>query len=200
MRIYEYAKNKNISSKDVIDKLKSMNIEVSNHMTVINEATIQKLDNAYAPKTEVKKQPNTTQPESNKQKQAAPKQQGSKMTKFDSKSNSTKAPHQQDNRQKQTTMSTSGQKSNSNQAKPQNSPNNQAASNQQRPVSQTKPVNSHKINERQRDNDLMDDEKLVVAKPTKPVHKAGDSKKQVQQTQSKENKAFNKNKKQKGDK
>lgn len=35
MRIYEYAKEKNTTSKEVINKLKNMGIEVTNHMSVI---------------------------------------------------------------------------------------------------------------------------------------------------------------------
>ncbi|UAC49416.1 translation initiation factor IF-2 [Bacillus aquiflavi] len=52
MRVYEYAKKQNISSKDVIAKLKEMNIEVSNHMTTIDNETIQKLDGFYHKKNE----------------------------------------------------------------------------------------------------------------------------------------------------
>ncbi|MFB6466682.1 translation initiation factor IF-2 [Cytobacillus sp. Hz8] len=47
MRVYEFAKKKNVSSKDVIAKLKSMNVEVSNHMTTIEEDTIEKLESLY---------------------------------------------------------------------------------------------------------------------------------------------------------
>ena len=43
MRVYEYAKKKNISSKEVITKLKEMNIEVSNHMATIEDEAIVKL-------------------------------------------------------------------------------------------------------------------------------------------------------------
>lgn len=43
MRIYEYAKEHNTTSKDVIEKLKSMNIKVSNHMSVIDDSTVEKL-------------------------------------------------------------------------------------------------------------------------------------------------------------
>ncbi|MDP4156950.1 MAG: translation initiation factor IF-2 N-terminal domain-containing protein, partial [Bacillota bacterium] len=46
-RVYEYAKKFNISSKDVITKLKEMNVEVSNHMATIEEAEIAKLDAIY---------------------------------------------------------------------------------------------------------------------------------------------------------
>lgn len=47
LRVYEYAKKNNVSSKDVISKLKEMNIEVSNHMTTIEADTIKKLDRLY---------------------------------------------------------------------------------------------------------------------------------------------------------
>ncbi|MDQ0198602.1 translation initiation factor IF-2 [Neobacillus ginsengisoli] len=64
IRVYEYAKKHNISSKDVITKLKEMNIEVSNHMATIEDADIVKLDATYN-----KKEDNT------QQKQAKPQQQ-----------------------------------------------------------------------------------------------------------------------------
>ncbi|WP_026585493.1 translation initiation factor IF-2 [Bacillus sp. J33] len=48
MRVYEYAKKHNISSKDVITKLKDMKIEVSNHMTMIEPAAVQKLDGIFS--------------------------------------------------------------------------------------------------------------------------------------------------------
>ncbi|MGA9289989.1 MAG: translation initiation factor IF-2 [Anaerobacillus sp.] len=45
MRIHEYAKEHNTTSKDVIEKLKSMDITVNNHMSVIDDQTIDKLKN-----------------------------------------------------------------------------------------------------------------------------------------------------------
>lgn len=42
-RVYEYAKKHNLSSKDVIIKLKEMNIEVSNHMTAMEDETVKSL-------------------------------------------------------------------------------------------------------------------------------------------------------------
>ncbi|MGC4375675.1 translation initiation factor IF-2 [Fictibacillus sp. Mic-4] len=47
MRVYEYAKQKNVQSKDIIDKLKKINVNVSNHMSMIDEEAIQKLNDAY---------------------------------------------------------------------------------------------------------------------------------------------------------
>ncbi|GKU82514.1 translation initiation factor IF-2 [Niallia sp. NCCP-28] len=47
MRVYEYAKKFNISSKDVITQLKDMNVEVSNHMTTLEEDAVKQLDKVY---------------------------------------------------------------------------------------------------------------------------------------------------------
>ena len=65
MRVYEYAKKKNISSKEVINKLKDMNIEVSNHMTMIEEDAVVKLDGIYN-KKEAKKADSQKSPETDK--------------------------------------------------------------------------------------------------------------------------------------
>lgn len=54
IRVYEYAKKHNVSSKDIITKLKDMNIEVSNHMATIEDDTIKKLEDIYNPKKEQK--------------------------------------------------------------------------------------------------------------------------------------------------
>jgi translation initiation factor IF-2 len=47
IRVYEYAKKHNISSKEIINKLKEMNIEVSNHMATIEDADVIKLDATF---------------------------------------------------------------------------------------------------------------------------------------------------------
>ncbi|WHY02377.1 translation initiation factor IF-2 [Neobacillus sp. DY30] len=65
IRVYEYAKKHNISSKDVITKLKEMNIEVSNHMATIEDAAVVKLDATY----------NKSENKPQQQKQARPQQQ-----------------------------------------------------------------------------------------------------------------------------
>ncbi|WP_227395502.1 translation initiation factor IF-2 [Jeotgalibacillus aurantiacus] len=51
VRVHEYAKKQNVSSKDVIDKLKTMNIEVKNHMATLENDVITKLDQSYNGKT-----------------------------------------------------------------------------------------------------------------------------------------------------
>jgi len=68
-RVYEYAKKHNLSSKDVIIKLKEMNIEVSNHMTAMEDETVKKLDAVYNKKEE-KPQQQSQQKASQGQKQA----------------------------------------------------------------------------------------------------------------------------------
>jgi translation initiation factor IF-2 len=61
MRVYEYAKKFNLSSKEVIVKLKEMNIEVSNHMTTIEDDAVNKLDSIYQNKANNKPQNNQQQ-------------------------------------------------------------------------------------------------------------------------------------------
>jgi translation initiation factor IF-2 len=56
IRVYEYAKKHNISSKEIITKLKEMNIEVSNHMATIEDSEVKKLDATFN-----KKESNTEQ-------------------------------------------------------------------------------------------------------------------------------------------
>ncbi|GHH96563.1 translation initiation factor IF-2 [Neobacillus kokaensis] len=47
LRVYEYAKKHNLSSKEIITKLKEMDIEVTNHMATLEDSDIKKLDAAY---------------------------------------------------------------------------------------------------------------------------------------------------------
>ncbi|WP_059170150.1 translation initiation factor IF-2 [Bacillus sp. FJAT-27445] len=51
-RVYEYAKKYNVSSKDIIAKLKDMNVEVSNHMATIEKDAFSKLEAIYNKKDE----------------------------------------------------------------------------------------------------------------------------------------------------
>lgn len=74
-RVYEYAKKHNLSSKDVIIKLKEMNIEVSNHMTAMEDETVKKLDAVYNKKEEKQQ---TQQKASQGQNQAQNRNQGQK--------------------------------------------------------------------------------------------------------------------------
>ncbi|MFD1018226.1 translation initiation factor IF-2 [Thalassobacillus hwangdonensis] len=47
MRVYEYAKNNQLTSKQVINKLGEMRVEVSNHMSTISDDTKTKLDREF---------------------------------------------------------------------------------------------------------------------------------------------------------
>ncbi|KIL47758.1 translation initiation factor IF-2 [Jeotgalibacillus campisalis] len=87
IRVYEYAKKQNVTSKEVIDLLKTMNIEVKNHMATLEGEAITKLDASYnkgnstAPKQETKsvKPENKSQnrPQNSGQNQGAKAAQGS---------------------------------------------------------------------------------------------------------------------------
>ena len=39
-RIYEYAKELNVKSKEIIDELKKMDVEVSNHMQALEDTKL----------------------------------------------------------------------------------------------------------------------------------------------------------------
>jgi translation initiation factor IF-2 len=84
VRVYEYAKKHNISSKDVITKLKEMNIEVSNHMATLEDADIVKLDATYNKKVD-----------STQQKQVKPQQQQNRQNQRPSVPNQGKKPQVQ---------------------------------------------------------------------------------------------------------
>ena len=82
MRVYEYAKKYNISSKEIIAKLKEMNIEVSNHMATIEDDAVKKLDSIYKKKENNKlRQAIQQQRYSQKQQQSAQTQGQSKCLK-----------------------------------------------------------------------------------------------------------------------
>ncbi|WP_047984843.1 translation initiation factor IF-2 [Ornithinibacillus californiensis] len=80
MRVYEYAKQQNITSKDVINYLKENNIEVSNHMSTIEGDTIKKLDNKFAKKqSNNNTSTNKQSPEKNGNQQATKKEKGTNL-------------------------------------------------------------------------------------------------------------------------
>ncbi|EPY5017201.1 translation initiation factor IF-2 [Listeria monocytogenes] len=74
VRVYEYAKEHQVSSKKVIEALKDLGIEVANHMSTINENALRQLDNAVdgtnkkaeAPKKETTSNENGNSKEPNK--------------------------------------------------------------------------------------------------------------------------------------
>ncbi|MFY0542744.1 translation initiation factor IF-2 [Brevibacillus sp. H7] len=47
-RVYEYAKQHNMSSKEILNLLKRLNIEVANHMSIMDEDMIQKIEQHMA--------------------------------------------------------------------------------------------------------------------------------------------------------
>ncbi|MED4582100.1 translation initiation factor IF-2 [Brevibacillus choshinensis] len=47
-RVYEYAKQHNMSSKEILNLLKRLNIEVANHMSIMEEGSIKKIEDHMA--------------------------------------------------------------------------------------------------------------------------------------------------------
>ncbi|RKQ37522.1 translation initiation factor IF-2 [Oceanobacillus halophilus] len=54
MRVYEYAKQNNTTSKDVINYLNEINVEVSNHMSTISKDTVEALNKKFNAKANKK--------------------------------------------------------------------------------------------------------------------------------------------------
>lgn len=80
MRVYEVAKKMNVSSKEVIAKLKDLGIDVTNHMSVLESSQVTQVEKAFKSnksedKKEVKKEVKTNQP---KQKKQRPNQRDNK--------------------------------------------------------------------------------------------------------------------------
>lgn len=68
MRVYEYAQEKNMTSKEVLNYLNELNIDISSHMATITPETIAKLDKKFdQPKAEEKQESTSSQQEEKKQ-------------------------------------------------------------------------------------------------------------------------------------
>ncbi|MED1864192.1 translation initiation factor IF-2 [Fictibacillus nanhaiensis] len=111
IRVYEYAKQKNVQSKDIIEKLKTMDVHVANHMSMIDQAALKKLDEAYRPKT------NKDQPKATNQNQLPKSDVKHSNPGNDTKSNKKEV-------QKESNMKIKKENNNSSQAKGQKSTNN----------------------------------------------------------------------------
>src|SRR5690625_1022536 len=81
MRVYEYAKEKNLTSREVLSKLQEAGIDITNHMSVIDEKMIQQIEgnNKEQSKEEPKKEKKQEKKKaSKKQKANKPKQKNKK--------------------------------------------------------------------------------------------------------------------------
>ncbi|MBC1765827.1 translation initiation factor IF-2 [Listeria seeligeri] len=118
VRVYEYAKEHQVSSKKVIEALKDLGIEVANHMSTINENALRQLDKAVDgtnKKAEAPKKETTSNENGNSKGPNKPN-----MTNSNEKSNKPNKPAGQ-NTKPATTNKSQGAKSASN--KPANTSN-----------------------------------------------------------------------------
>ncbi|NIK10831.1 translation initiation factor IF-2 [Alkalibacillus almallahensis] len=143
MRVYEYAKQQNVSSKEVINKLKELDVEISNHMSTITDNTIRQLDEIYQPE-----QAQTTSKDSQKEE---PKQQT----------------QQQSQQPKQDNKSSNKQNQNSNQQQNQNQSQNQNSKQQNQNQSQNKQQNKQQNKSNQSQNQNKQNNKKNNAKKQK---------------------------------
>src|SRR5699024_10501728 len=94
-RVYEYAKQNNLSSKAVIQHLKEMDIEVANHMSTITDATKGQLDEKIKPSKKNEPKQNT-----GKQKQQSSEPyKGQKETNKDGNKRKSQKPSNKDHKE-----------------------------------------------------------------------------------------------------
>jgi len=77
MRVYEYAQQNNLTSREVLDELEKLQIDITNHMSMISTEISEKLDQSFAPAKGETKKKQTKQKSSPKKKQG----KGSKQSK-----------------------------------------------------------------------------------------------------------------------
>ncbi|WP_079529885.1 translation initiation factor IF-2 [Halobacillus hunanensis] len=87
MRVYEYAKANELSSKQVIDKLKEMKVEVSNHMSMVEDDVKGKLDHAFGKGQQKESKPVSNKPNNNNKKNQKPNQNRDQRNNKKSKNN-----------------------------------------------------------------------------------------------------------------
>ena len=135
-RIYEYAKELNLKSKEIIDELKSMNFEVSNHMQALEEEQIKALDKKF--KASQAKDTNKQNTQNNHQK-SNNKQNSNDKEKQQSKNNSKPTKKkEQNNKGKQQNKNNKTNKNQKNNKNKKNNKNNKP----QNEVAETKEMPS----------------------------------------------------------
>ena len=135
-RIYEYAKELNLKSKEIIDELKSMNVEVSNHMQALEEEQIKALDKKF--KASQAKDTNKQNTQNNHQK-SNNKQNSNDKEKQQSKNNSKPTKKkEQNNKGKQQNKNNKTNKKQKNNKNKKNNKNNKP----QNEVAETKEMPS----------------------------------------------------------
>lgn len=141
IRVYEYAKQKNVQSKDIIEKLKTMDVHVANHMSTIDQAALKKLDEAYRPKA------NKDQTKPSNQNQLPKTDMKKSNSGNDTKSNKKEV-------QKESNMKIKKENNNSSQSKGPKSTNTNSQSNQNNKNSnnQSKNNNQNKNNNNRNQN------------------------------------------------
>ncbi|QDQ01774.1 translation initiation factor IF-2 [Lysinibacillus fusiformis] len=140
IRVHEYAKQVNKSSKEVIEALSKLNVSVTNHMSMLENDTVTKLNQSFKPASEKKqaKQPTTQNASQRSQangqqkpQQSVKKQEGQKQQSATSKprTNNQQQSHQNQNSSNEKSKNTKG---NQNRNMTQNNNNNNNNNNNRR--------------------------------------------------------------------
>ncbi|QWC24513.1 translation initiation factor IF-2 [Bacillus haikouensis] len=164
-RVYEYAKKYNVSSKDVISKLKQLNIEVSNHMATIEDETVKKLDSMFSSNS--KEQGNKPAQNNSNQKQNTAKENNSS-----SKGKVNSAPNNRDGKkngqqsQSKEKKAFNNNNNNNNKRNNKNNRNNKPNKNFKQAPQQQQPAKKKELPSK-----ITFSESLTVAELAKKLHK-----------------------------
>ncbi|KSU62554.1 translation initiation factor IF-2 [[Bacillus] enclensis] len=164
-RVYEYAKKYNVSSKDVISKLKQLNIEVSNHMATIEDDTVKKLDSMFSSNS--KEQGNKPAQNNSNQKQNTAKENNSS-----SKGKVNSAPNNRDGKkngqqsQSKEKKAFNNNNNNNNKRNNKNNRNNKPNKNFKQAPQQQQPAKKKELPSK-----ITFSESLTVAELAKKLHK-----------------------------
>lgn len=143
-RVYEFAKEKNISSKTVIDKAKELGIDYGSHMSSMEENQVKRLNQAMTEKPKQSSAPKEPKPiqksqDSNNRQQKQQKQSNVKPQKNNKNDKNQKQETKSSHKQSNTSYRSSNRKENQNiQSQPKQKPVNQNKKNQSGKQSQPK--------------------------------------------------------------
>lgn len=181
-RVYEFAKENDVSSKKVLDTAKGLGIDYSSHMSSMNDGDVDKLKKAM--KAPVKSQPKTEAPQP-KPKTAADQKTGSQIVKQSTQANQkpvNNKDHRQASNQKQENRQKPAQKQNGYQGNKTAQSNNQTNKKSQSSKGQS---NINKTNSKPASQPKKNTTRQPAASQTNATPKRTTDEKQKQQFENK---------------
>ncbi|RYG73841.1 translation initiation factor IF-2 [Lentibacillus lipolyticus] len=179
MRIYEYARQNNTTSKEVIQQLKNLNIDVKNHMSTISIETIVELDKKFASngngnnnRSGSSKEANSSKNNKNESGQRMNKQQSNNRQNQQNQNKKQASQGQQNQQSQNQKQAPQGQQNQGNPNKKQTSQGKQKqGGNQKQQDQRNKKGRQHKNQQHKRDNSNKNRNNTAPNQQQKPIRK-----------------------------